>query len=396
MKHIFPIAVLAFATSSTFAASDTRSQAMGGTNVASSNYLSASLANPALISKTAKKEDDFGIILPSLNIQVQDKGELFDNIDKFQDSFDELSELLNDLENGIPPSQEELVKARARLAANLAQLDSLAFIEGNLAIAIASPNRYGGMALHFNTEFDLLANVDIDATDIENIATALTPDELDTLNSEAQFVGASISELGFSYGREQKIKGYTFNWGITPKFQQVDIFNYVVSVQEFDDDEFDANEYLETESKFNLDLGFAMGVYKNTTIGLTVSNLFKNEFVGVEHRGRKPLYVVEPEFKIGAAYTNDVIIVSADLDLNSAEKLSLEEDSQFIRAGIELNGYDWVQLRFGYAHDFKGPQDDFLSIGLGLSPFNTVKFDITAQKAGDNEYGLGAQFALTF
>ncbi|MDP2562526.1 conjugal transfer protein TraF [Psychrobium sp. 1_MG-2023] len=396
LKKILPLTTLSLSlvATSVLAASDTRSHAMGGTSVASSNYLSATLSNPSLIAKQAKAEDDFGIMLPSINFQVQDKGELLDNIDNFQDSFDHLSNLLEQAEFGSFPSPEELTRARARLATDLARLDSIALIEGNIAAAIASPNRYGGMGLHFNTEFDLLVNVDIAESDVNTIANSNTPDELDQLDSEAQVVGAAISEIGFSYGREAEIKGTKFNWGVTPKFQQVDLFNYVVGVQSFDEDDFDANNFKTTDEQFNIDIGLSMEVYKNVTIGFTASNLIENEFLAVEHNNRRPLYVVGPEYKLGAAYQNDFLTVAADIDLNAPEGLSLEPDSQYVRAGLELNGFDWVQLRFGYSHDLEGEQDDFVSVGLGFSPFNVVKLDLTAQKAGDNEVGVGLQLSV--
>ncbi|MFY8327645.1 conjugal transfer protein TraF [Pseudoalteromonas sp. ZZD1] len=396
MKIIFPLTLLALSSSAAFAASDTRSHAMGGTSVASSNYLSASIANPSLLQKTVKENDDFGILLPSVNFQIQDQDELFDSIDDFQDSFENLSDLLeqNNYQNG-GVSEDELKRARAEVAANLARLNGQAFIEGNIAAATAIPTQAGGFSLFVNADFDLVANVMIDDNDLVVIANADTPDELESIDSETQFVGASITDAGFSYSNQYSISEQIIYWSVTPKFQQVDTFNYVVSVDEFDEDDFDANDYTNSDSQFNIDFGLATELMENVTLGFTASNLIENEFKAITHRGLTPIYTVGPEFKLGVAYANDTVTFAADVDLNAAERLSLEEKSQYARVGLELNGFDWVQLRAGYSHDFKGEQDDFVSVGFGFSPFGTVRLDVTAQKANDNELGAGIQLAFT-
>lgn len=369
---------------------------MGGTSVASSNYLSASIANPALLQKTAKENDDFGILLPSVNFQVQDQDELFDSIDEFQDSFDKLSDLLeqSNFQNGSA-SEEELKRARAEVATNLARLNGQVFVEGNIAAATAIPTQAGGFSLFVNADFDLVANVMINDNDLVIIANADTPEELENIDSQTQFVGASIADVGFSYTNQYEFSEQTVYWSVTPKFQQVDTFNYVASVDEFDEDDFDANDYTNSDSQFNIDFGLATELMENVTLGFTATNLIENEFKAISHRGLTPLYTVGPEFKLGVAYTNDTVTFAADVDLNAAERLSLEEKSQYARVGLELNGFDWVQLRAGYSHDFKGEQDDFVSVGLGFSPFGTVRLDVTAQKANDNELGAGIQIAFT-
>ena len=396
MKAIFSLTLLALSSSAALAASDTRSHAMGGTSVASSNYLSASIANPALLQKTAKENDDFGILLPSVNFQVQDQDELFDSIDEFQDSFDKLSDLLeqSNFQNG-GSSEEELKRARAEVATNLARLNGQVFVEGNIAAATAIPSQSGGFSLFVNADFDLVANVMINDNDLVIIANADTPEELENIDSQTQFVGAYIADVGFSYTNQYNFSEQTVYWSVTPKFQQVDTFNYVASVDEFDEDDFDANDYTNSDSQFNLDFGLATELMENVTLGFTATNLIENEFEAISHRGLTPLYTEGPEFKLGVAYTNDTVTFAADVDLNAAERLSLEEKSQYARVGLELNGFDWVQLRAGYSHDFKGEQDDFVSVGLGFSPFGTVRLDVTAQKANDNELGAGIQLAFT-
>jgi len=59
---------------------EARNDAMGGTGVASANYGSGPLINPALLAK-AKPDDDITVILPSVQAQISDKDNLRDEID---------------------------------------------------------------------------------------------------------------------------------------------------------------------------------------------------------------------------------------------------------------------------------------------------------------------------
>ncbi|VEC94392.1 conjugative transfer protein [Salmonella enterica subsp. enterica] len=51
---------------------EARNDAMGGTGVASANYGSGVLLNPALLAK-AKPEDNITVVLPAVGVQITDK-----------------------------------------------------------------------------------------------------------------------------------------------------------------------------------------------------------------------------------------------------------------------------------------------------------------------------------
>ncbi len=57
---------------------------MGGTGVASANYGSGVLINPALLAK-AKPDDDITLIVPSIGAQISDKDDLRNKIDDISD-----------------------------------------------------------------------------------------------------------------------------------------------------------------------------------------------------------------------------------------------------------------------------------------------------------------------
>ena len=58
---------------------EARNDAMGGTGVASANYGSGVLINPALLAK-AKPEDSVTVILPAVGAQITDKDNLQDKL----------------------------------------------------------------------------------------------------------------------------------------------------------------------------------------------------------------------------------------------------------------------------------------------------------------------------
>ncbi len=69
---------------------------MGGTGVASANYGSGVLINPALLAK-AKPEDDITVILPSVQAQITDKDNLRDEIDNISDKIDNYRDVVDNL-----------------------------------------------------------------------------------------------------------------------------------------------------------------------------------------------------------------------------------------------------------------------------------------------------------
>ena len=75
---------------------ESRSDAMGGTGVASGSYGSGALINPALLAK-AKPDDDVTVILPSVGVQVTDEDNLQDEIDTINDKINHYKDVVDDL-----------------------------------------------------------------------------------------------------------------------------------------------------------------------------------------------------------------------------------------------------------------------------------------------------------
>lgn len=78
---------------------EARNDAMGGTGVASANYGSGVLLNPALLAK-AKPEDNITVVLPAVGVQITDKDNLQDEIDDISDKVDYYDEVVDNLTLG--------------------------------------------------------------------------------------------------------------------------------------------------------------------------------------------------------------------------------------------------------------------------------------------------------
>jgi hypothetical protein len=99
--------------------------------------------------------------------------------------------------------------------------------------------------------------------------------------------------------------------------------------------------------------------------------------------------------KVGGSYNNSFFTASIDIDLTKTEKFNVSNENQFVRVGMELNGYDWAQIRVGYRHDLKDNRDGLATFGLGFSPWNVVHLDLAVMYANENELGAGVEFSMT-
>ncbi|MCG3864996.1 MULTISPECIES: conjugal transfer protein TraF [unclassified Photobacterium] len=88
LKKLSAVTIILLSTSSTaafaFNGADARGMAMGGTGVASADYLTSGFYNPALATNY-KDNDDFGLMLPSVSVSAHDADDLYHKIDYFQE-----------------------------------------------------------------------------------------------------------------------------------------------------------------------------------------------------------------------------------------------------------------------------------------------------------------------
>lgn len=355
---------------------DSRSFAMGGTGVAAATYLTSSLHNPALASQYGQS-DDFGMILPCISVSAHDSDDLIDNIDRFDDAFEQW-------EHGNEAARSEWEQALRDMQGDVMTA------EVSTGIIIALPNKYLSTNFFTQLKANVIAIPEVDEQDLE----ITSPD--DTLNSSATGLGGATLDIGLTFAKEVNWLERPLHIGVSPKIQQVLALGYNESMDNVDEDEFDFDD-ADTESGFNLDLGLAYSLAEHWNIGFTARNVISRELETNEYQGETATYLVEPEYKLGISYDIDWFTITSDIDLNKKSYFEqIDYQTQYARIGTELDAWEWAQLRLGYQHSMTDDAEDVMTAGIGLKPFGLIGLDLSGSYGKDNNYGVSAQLIMHF
>ncbi|WP_446924777.1 conjugal transfer protein TraF [Klebsiella pneumoniae] len=373
---------------------EARNDAMGGTGVASSHYGTAALSNPALLTHFGPT-DDFSLVLPSVGAQVSDP-------DKAVDTADDVKNLWNRFDSAID-SQSGVSESAAALKNKLNDLKN-AHADGQVGASVIAtmPDR----TLPFAVVVKSWGTVSVDGkvTDhdlqyLDKVADGSIPPSLvdkDALTSRAWGRAAVITDVGVAMAHQFETAGQSWSLGITPKYQRIDLFNYNVSVREFDKSDIHSGDYRNTKTGFNADLGLATNLTDNWTLGLAVLNVIPRSVDTKAVNGSTDTFKVKPQATAGAAWHNAFITTALDVDLTEASRFDTDKKRQFASAGVELNAWSWMQVRAGYRQNIISNDGSAFTAGLGFSPFDVVHLDITGIAGTDRTYGAVAQMQFTF
>jgi len=285
-------------------------------------------------------------------------------------------------------------------------------LDGNIALTIGIPSKKFGSSLYVNgwalgggeaifTQADETA-----ITDALTVATTLDPNNplltdttvlttTDTLTSSVHTLFVLFAEVGISFAREIQLGGQSIAVGITPKFVKVKTYDFIFSGSTLDTAEVTLDSGETSESNFNLDIGFSEDLNNGWKTGLTVKNLIAQEYNTVENN----VITVEPMARIGVSHQTDWTLVAVDVDLTENDPVAFEAKTQYVSFGAELDVFDSAQLRVGYRtnlSDTGTAASDFVSAGIGLSPFG-IHLDLAV--AGDTdgtEVGIALQTGFRF
>ncbi|WP_312776929.1 conjugal transfer protein TraF [Pseudescherichia sp.] len=438
MKKIFKLSVVTLAVSfgvvtqagaaNTWA--EARSDAMGGTGVASASYGSGVLINPALLAK-AKPDDNVTVILPSVQAQITDKDNLQDEIDDINDKVDYYDDVIDNLTTAqIIANPLGTIDQFQGAARDLA--DELDFLKGKTAhanaaagIAVSIPNDVLSFAFVTKAYAHARVSSAIDQQDINYLRNiqnsdlvaagvalnaALSPSGSDeitrNLNSTASGRAAIVSDYGVAVARQFQFGDVPVSIGVTPKLQKTWLFNYTTSIYDYDSSDFNSSRYRNDDTGFNIDAGIAADFGDNWTVGLSGQNLIsrdidtkdiqiRNGRTG-EVRNYKDTYQISPVVTAGLAWHTDLVTLSADGDVTETKGFKSEEASQYVGVGAEVRPLDWLAVRAGYRADVKGDDSNVATAGIGFAPFNRVHVDLMGLYGEDETWGAGAQLSLTF
>ncbi|PQK77148.1 conjugal transfer protein TraF [Pantoea ananatis] len=390
------LALLASAVPSVNAATtwtEARNDAMGGTGVASSGYLAAALANPALMTRH-DASDDVGLILPGVGAQISDPDNLRDGLDGVKSTFD-------DFRDSAGTGNSSRQAAALKQALQDVDGDS-GHASAGLSAVIAIPSDTLPFAFVAKGWGQAKVHTDITQRDLAYLDAAQsgifspTRTDIDQMTSRAQGVAALVTEYGIAAAHQFTLGDTPVSVGITPKVQRVDTWNYNVSVGNYSASDFRSGDWKRSESGANVDVGFAAQLTPEWTVGLTGQNLVARNISTREINGITDTFQIRPQATAGTAWSNGVVTLATDIDLTPASGFASDEKAQYAGIGAELNAWNWAQLRAGYRADMRNSDRSMFTAGVGISPFNVVHLDLTGMAGTDRSYGAAAQLSFSF
>lgn len=384
-KTLMSIALLA-ATGSVVASENYngRLTGMSGAGYVTAGYLDGVLLNPSLGAGFGET-DDFAIAFNAGGV-ASDKDDLIDAMDELVDYVDYLDSITNvqDLNAGMA----DILIERIRAVENKG-------VQGNAggSLVIAIPNDLVALSLIAKARAQIGVVTLIDEGDYALIENSVDqPFDTADLNSSVLGQGALIREVGVAFSKTlQSIKNETWLVGVTPKRVTVETFVYDARVADYDEDDFDADNYTVKSSATSFDAGVTY-IKGNMRYGLVVKDAMSQDFETIS--GDK--LSIKPLSTAALGYSYNWLKAEVALDLNAVPAFGLGGDVQILRAGLEASPWRWLQLRAGLQQDLKNTLEDTYSVGLGLSPFDTINLDVAAITGQNNTVGGAVQLGLRF
>ncbi|ECP8183016.1 conjugal transfer protein TraF [Salmonella enterica] len=384
--------LFAFNASAATSYFEARNDAMGGTGVASSHYGVAPLANPALLTKH-DSSDDFSLLLPSVGTQLSDPDDISNKADDVKADWDAFDRAVD--------SNYGVKQAAGNLKRRLQEFRNIhADVQAGVSAVAAMPNDTLPFALMIKSYGT--ANVDGKVSDadldyLEKVANGtITNVDKNALTSRAYGRAAVISDIGISFAKELETAGQKWSLGLTPKYQRVDLFNYNVTVQDYDKNDFDSDQYHSTKNGFNADIGAYTDLNSNWTVGLVVQNIVPRSIDSKEVNGVAETFKIRPQATTGVSWHNSLFTTALDVDLTPASGFTSDNKRQFASVGAEFNAWKWAQLRAGYRQNMASDSGSAFTAGVGISPFDVVHLDVSGLIGTDHDYGAIAQLQFTF
>lgn len=379
---------VAIAAPSAFAANyavEARGDAMGGVGVVSANYLTAPFYNPAIVA-IYRRNDDAGMILPSIGFTYNDPDQMVDGMDNISSIIDsgdlnragELQTAMNDVSGDV-------------LSAQLGGV-----------VAFGIPNRYLAMNIFGKAYTESFAT-----TNIADSCPSYTEGSDECTFEKAQkstvnAVSVAVTEVGITFAKYQTFMGQHMSFGISPKLQRIYTYVYEASLNDYDIK--DLRENSNGETTFNIDAG-ALWFYGPFRIGVAATNLISRDIetksVASKVSGNPNLkyaYQIRPQFTVGAGLVADYVTLSVDYDINEDQRYkSFADNTQMIRVGGEIDLMRQLKLRAGYYKNLAySGSEGTVTAGVGISPLNLFQLDIGASYTNEDAMGGFINFLASY
>ncbi|MDZ5517067.1 conjugal transfer protein TraF [Vibrio fluvialis] len=381
-KYLSAVIMFGICPLSAYAANgvaDARGNAMGNTGVTTSDYLLAPFYNPALTA-VYRDRDSVGLLVPALGANIRDSDESLSTIDDLQSSIDQFEAA------GVGAATQENINQLNGYLDDLAD-DKPFAVSGGAGIAVALPMNAVSLNFFARGYAEILA----DSTIAANTGNTVSDVETRYQNSYVNMLAFGYSEYGVAVAKLFTLQGQQIAIGITPKIQELRTYKEVVTVQDFDLSDYDQSKT--SKNAFNLDIG-AVWLKDNFRAGIAAKDLISQEIKTYDDQSS---YTLDPQVTVSGGYVTDFLALAIDWDLTKQKRFKgVDDDTQFLRFGVEGNAWGWAQLRAGYEIDLESTLDNSITAGLGISPGDLVSVDLAANYAGNYQYGLSANLAFTF
>ena len=413
---------------------DPRSMAMGGAGVAMGDAAMAPFFNPALLAAT-KAKNNFSLVLPIVGARVYDPENFSTSVNNFQNGnyVSKLQASIDAFNLLTPTAAQATAVATDTTALNtqLATLDGKPVqAEFGAAMVIGIPSKKYGGAFFASGSGALGGVVNYrdgqTLTDLAQVATdvaacdggdaaacsragaspyfnSTTGDFTFTTNqlqSKINIRGVAKAETGISLARKFTLINRTFSAGISPKIVKLLMFDFISDMNTGLN--LTGDDYRAEYTNFNFDFGVARDYKDGWRSGFVVKNVipYSYDFKKAPTPGALPVATgatlkLKPQARVGASRKNKWSTVALDVDITRNDPVGLEDKSQYIALGGELNVLSWAKIRAGYRADIVNSKRNVASLGLGLALFKVVHVDIAA--AGNkNEMGASFQLGVRF
>lgn len=363
---------------------EARGDAMGGAGVVSGNFLTGPFYNPALVA-IYRRNDDVGMILPSVGFTYNDQDGMIDDLDTISDILDN-------------PDASRIDE----LNSTLDHIDgSILNAELGGVVAFAIPNQFIAANVYGKAYTETFSNPQIATTcSTPSDATACALDRAD--RSTVNAVSVAVTEVGITLAKYQTFMGQHLAFGVTPKLQRVYTYVYEASMSNYD--LADVADNGNGETVFNLDAG-ALWFYGPLRVGFAATDLvgrdIETETIPSAVSGNPSIsyqYEMRPQYTVGAGIVADYFTLSVDYDLNEKERYkNFDDNTQMIRIGGEVDLLRQLKLRAGYYKNLAyDDSEGTITAGVGISPLNLFQLDIAASYTNENAMGAYVNFLASY
>ncbi|NOH72771.1 conjugal transfer protein TraF [Vibrio pectenicida] len=400
MKKSIKILVLSIASISahSYAATyavEARGDSMGGSGVVSADFLTAPFYNPA-ITAIYRRNDDAGMIIPSIGLAYNDEHEMVDGLEQAADII-----------NGAVSSSSISSTDAAKLQTTLDGLENdIAKLELGGVVAFALPNSWIAANLFGKAYIESFAQTDIYTganTGNSDLNTAVNA-ELSAVNA----VAIGVTEVGISLAKYQTFLGQHISFGVSPKIQRIYTYVYTANLNNYDIK--DVRDNGTGDTMFNIDAGF-LWFRGPLRVGVSAMNIVSRDITTQELAAQTLTskidssqsrttpavsysYKVRPQYTVGLGLVGDYSAFSVDYDINEDERYTnFKDNTQYVRVGGEVDIMRQLKLRAGWRRNLAYDNlDDTFTAGVGLSPLNLFQIDIGASYTNENSMGAYINF----